>query len=210
MIRVIVLASRKGGAGKTTLACHLAVEAERVGAGPVALVDTDDMRGMSQWWDARKASTPVLFNLGPTLGETAAALSQDGFALLIVDTPPAISAAVAALVADADLIIVPVRASPDDLRAIGGTVQLINRVRKPLTFVINATKPRARLSGEAAVALNQYGTVCPIMVADRTDYAGAKVDGRTAPELNTSGPAAKEIAELWKYIASRLEIGNDI
>ncbi|WP_293549010.1 division plane positioning ATPase MipZ [Parvibaculum sp.] len=39
-MHVIAFASQKGGSGKTTLAGHIAVEAERVGAGPVALVDT--------------------------------------------------------------------------------------------------------------------------------------------------------------------------
>ena len=40
-MRVIVFASQKGGSGKTTLSGHIAVEAERQGAGPVALIDTD-------------------------------------------------------------------------------------------------------------------------------------------------------------------------
>jgi chromosome partitioning protein len=40
-MQTIVLASQKGGAGKTTTARHLAVEAERQGEGPVALIDTD-------------------------------------------------------------------------------------------------------------------------------------------------------------------------
>jgi cellulose biosynthesis protein BcsQ len=38
---ILTIASQKGGAGKTTLSAHLAVEAERAGRGPVAVVDTD-------------------------------------------------------------------------------------------------------------------------------------------------------------------------
>jgi chromosome partitioning protein len=37
----IVVNSQKGGSGKTTLCAHLAAEAERAGAGPVFLIDTD-------------------------------------------------------------------------------------------------------------------------------------------------------------------------
>ena len=48
-MRTIILASRKGGAGKTTLTCHLAVEAERRGHGPVGIIDTDDMAGLAKW-----------------------------------------------------------------------------------------------------------------------------------------------------------------
>lgn len=40
-MHILTIASQKGGAGKTTLTAHLAVEAERGGAGPVAVVDTD-------------------------------------------------------------------------------------------------------------------------------------------------------------------------
>ena len=40
-MHVLALASQKGGAGKSTLAFHLAVAAESAGPGPVASVDTD-------------------------------------------------------------------------------------------------------------------------------------------------------------------------
>jgi chromosome partitioning protein len=72
-------------------------------------------------------------------------------------------------------------------------------------FIVNRTKPRARLTGEAAIALSQHGTVSPAMLADRTVYAAAAIDGRTAPEVEPTGAAAAEVAALWTYIADRLE-----
>jgi chromosome partitioning protein len=57
---VIVLASQKGGAGKTTLAAHLAVAAEAAGDGPAVLIDTDPQGSLSAWWNVRKAEVPVL------------------------------------------------------------------------------------------------------------------------------------------------------
>ena len=46
-MKVIAVASQKGGTGKTTLCGHLAVQAERMGAGPVALIDTDPQGSLS-------------------------------------------------------------------------------------------------------------------------------------------------------------------
>ena len=61
-MHVLVLASQKGGAGKTTLSRHLAVEAERAGAGPVVLLDADPQGGLAAWWNRRQATTPVFFS----------------------------------------------------------------------------------------------------------------------------------------------------
>lgn len=204
-MRTIVLASRKGGAGKTTLSCHLAVEAERAGYGPVAVIDTDEMAGLSKWWDARKASTPILTRAEPTLSAALDLLRDHGFKLVIVDTPPALNPAVAETIELADLVVIPVQPSPDDLRAVPVTVDMANDARKPLVFVINRVKPRVRLTGEAAIALSQHGVVAPVFVWDRTNYAAAKVDGLTAPEIEPDGQAAEEMRGLWEYLAARLE-----
>ena len=205
-MQVIVLASRKGGAGKTTLACHLAVQAGQAGHGPVAIIDTDPMAGLSAWWDARKAPTPILVRAEPDLPTALAALRAGGVKLVFIDTAPSV-AGVADTIAAADLVVVPVQPSPDDLRAVGVTVAMVvDHARKPLIFVINRTKPRVRLTGEAAIALSQHGTVAPISLADRVDYAAAKVDGLTAQEVDPSGRAANEMAELWQYIVRRLEL----
>ncbi|MFB8916248.1 nucleotide-binding protein, partial [Xanthomonas phaseoli] len=59
-MKTLVLASQKGGAGKTTLAAHLAIAAELAGAGPVVLIDTDPQGSLSAWWNSRDANTPAL------------------------------------------------------------------------------------------------------------------------------------------------------
>jgi chromosome partitioning protein len=208
-MHVFVMASRKGGAGKTTLSCHLAVEAERAGAGPVAIIDTDPMGGLAAWWDARKAETPVLARAEPDLPAALELLRQHGIKTVFVDTPPALNPTVAKTIREADLVVVPVQPSPDDLRAIGTTVEEVRANLKPLIFVINRTKPRVRLTGDAAIALSQHGVVAPVMVADRTDYAAAKIDGLTAQEVDAEGKASVEMAELWSYLQKRLEIANE-
>jgi chromosome partitioning protein len=204
-MRTIVIASRKGGAGKTTIATLLAVEAARVGAGPVAVIDLDPMRGLSLWWEAREADAPVLVTADSTPKAALAAAKSTGAALVLIDTPPAAAPVVAEVVSTADLVIVPVQPSPHDLQAVGATVDLARKAKRPLVFVINRTKPRVRLTGEAAIALSQHGTVSPAMLADRAVYAAAAIDGRTAPEIEPAGAAAGEVAELWKYLADRLE-----
>ena len=204
-MQAIVIASRKGGAGKTTLATLLAVEAARVGVGPVAVIDLDPMRGLSLWWEGREAETPVLVSVDSTVAAALAVAKSVGAVLAVIDTPPAAAPVVAEVVALADLVLVPVQPSPHDLRAVGATVDLARRAKRPLVFVINRTKPRVRLTGEAAIALSQHGTVAPAMLADRAVYAAAAIDGRTAPEIEPTGAAAAEVAALWTYIASRLE-----
>lgn len=202
---IIVMASRKGGAGKTTIAAHLAVEAERVGAGPVALIDTDPMQGMTQWWDARQEQSPVLFK--GVVADLAPQLKEQGFKLLVVDTPPSIGPEVALAVESASLVLIPVQPSPNDLRAAGSTVSMANGLKKPLAFIINRVKPRVRLTVQAYEALAPHGVISPLL-HDRTDYAAAMTDGLTAPELDAKSPAPLEIQGLWVYIASRLELAS--
>lgn len=200
---ILVMASRKGGAGKTTIAVHLAVEAERVGAGPVAIIDTDPMQGMTQWWDARTDQQPVLFK--GTVTDLVPTLRSQGFRLLVVDTPPSIGEAVALAVKSASLVLIPVQPSPNDLRAAGSTVSMANELRKPLAFIINRVKPRVRLTVQAFEALAPHGVISPLLY-DRTDYAAAMNDGLTAPELDNKGLAQGEMSVLWSYVASRLDL----
>jgi chromosome partitioning protein len=204
-MHVLVLASQKGGSGKTTLSGHLAVEADQAGIGPVALIDTDPQGSLSHWWNARAASSPLFAKIGLLdLGASLAQLESSGVKLAVIDTPPAITDAISQVVAHADLVVIPTRPSPHDLRAVGATVDIVERHNKPLVFVVNGATARARITGEAAVALSQHGTVAPITLHHRVDFAASMVDGRTVGEVVGKSQSTKEMHDLWVYLQDKL------
>ena len=124
----IVAASQKGGSGKTTLSGHLAVEASRAGAGEIALIDTDPQGSLAHWWNARRAIRPHFVKAGlPDLEQALADLDRSGFKIAVIDTPPAITQSISRVVAHADLVLVPTRPSPHDLRAVSATVDIAER-----------------------------------------------------------------------------------
>lgn len=204
-MHIIVLASQKGGSGKTTLSGHLAVEAEKSGAGPVVLIDTDPQGSLSHWWNARASGSPAFARVAiEDLDECMEELRASGVRLAIIDTPPAITHSISTVVSHADLVIIPARPSPHDLRAVGATIDIAERFKKPLIFVINAATARARITGEAAVALSQHGVVAPITLHHRVDFAASMVDGKTIGEIDPKCRSAREVADLWSYVAGRL------
>ena len=204
-MRVVVFASQKGGAGKTTLCGHIAVQADLVDAGPVALIDTDPQGSLAEWWNARAAETPLFVGthfakLGADLDE----LRKQGVMLVFIDTPPAVTDTIREVVGHADLVVIPTRPSPHDLRAVGATVDIVEDRGKQMIFAVNAATVRAKITGEAAVALSQHGTVAPVTVHQRIDFATSMVDGRTVMEMNPESRSAGEIGALWQYISTRL------
>ncbi len=205
-MQVIVFASQKGGSGKTTLSGHIAVEAQRQGAGPVALIDADPQGSLAKWWNARSAPEPhfiqsVFANLQHDLDWAR----QQGFKLVVIDTPPAVTRAISEVVAFADLVVAPTRPSPHDLRAIGPTVDIVDAHNKPLIFVVNGATPRARITSEAAIALSQHGTVSPTIIHQRVDFAASMIDGRTVMEIDPVCRSAREVHGLWNYLQEKLD-----
>lgn len=205
-MRVIVFASQKGGSGKTTLSGHIAVEAERQGAGPVALIDTDPQGSLAKWWNVRKDPAPAFIqSVFSNLFYDLDSAREEGFRLVVIDTPPAVTRAISEVVSFADIVVAPTRPSPHDLRAVGPTVDIAESRGKPLVFVVNGASQRARITSEAAIALSQHGTVAPVTVHNRVDFAASMIDGRTVMEIDPFCQSAKEVSTLWQYLHERLQ-----
>jgi chromosome partitioning protein len=196
-MHTIVVASGKGGSGKTTLSAHLAVEAGGW------IVDTDKQATLAHWHERREAETPE--RLDTPFAQLAKALSTlmgHGAEHCIVDTAPAITDQTASVVRLADLVLIPVRPSPADLWAVGETVAMARQAGKPFLFVISQAKSQALITAQAVAALSEHGRVARTFIADRVAYAVAMTSGNTAPELWPRGPTAPEISALWDEVKS--------
>ena len=205
-MRVLAMASQKGGSGKTTLSGHLAVQAQLAGAGPVCLIDIDPQGSLADWWNEREADMPAFAQTTVArLASDLEVLRQQGFRLAVVDTPPAITMAIQSVIAVAELIVIPTRPSPHDLRAVGATVDLCDRAGKPLIFVVNARDAQGqdhlRSRGRAVAARHR----CPGHAPPPHRFRGLD-DRRPDGDGNRSQrPLGSEVIELWEYISDRLE-----
>lgn len=204
MLKVLAIASQKGGSGKTTLAAHLAVAAAADGLS-TCVVDTDPQGTLAEWWDAREADTPQLYKGAvSSLPAALKKLEGQGFGLVVIDTPPGTSKEVKGVLALADFVLIPAKPSPNDLRAIPGTLELLDG--KPFGFALMQAIPRTGLVVQAMAALSEHGAVSPVIVSNRVDYATAMIDGRTMQEIDAKGKGAEEVASLWAWV--RKKLGN--
>jgi chromosome partitioning protein len=202
-MQTIAVISQKGGAGKTTIATALGVEAERAGLATV-IFDVDPQGSAATWADARGQGNPpdVVVAQAPRLPVLLGSAAQQGAGLAIIDTPPAADTAALAAAQAADLVLIPCRPSALDLAAIASTVRLAAEIAsKPVVVVLNAVPVRSLLGDEAASALTAAGVnLAPVRLHHRTDFVTPLAAGKTAAEWAAKGKASAELADLWAFI----------
>ncbi len=205
-MRVVTFACQKGAAGKTTLVGHVGVQAELAGAGPVVLLDTDQQGALAEWWNARQPERPAFAHTFiEQIGDDIARLDELGFALCLIDSQSAVSAAVEQVIAVADLVVIPCRPSPHDLRAVTKTIEMVDNLGKPKIFVLNGATPGDTLTADAATVLSEAGAVCPVHIHNDPEFADSMFGGLTVMEAAPDSGPAKEIVELWAHLAGALD-----
>jgi chromosome partitioning protein len=158
-MRVIVVGNEKGGAGKSTIAVHLAVALAHEGA-RVAVLDLD-VRQLSmahffanraRWTQANGADLPSPRGIGEVASVEAAlnAAAHDDF--IVIDTPGADTALSRTAHQHADLIVTPMNDSFVDFDVLGAVDPVTLELKRPSLYsetVWEARKLRAAERGRA-------------------------------------------------------------
>ncbi|GBQ08662.1 ParA family partition ATPase [Acetobacter cerevisiae] len=204
----IAIISQKGGAGKTTLALHLAAAAEDAGHTSL-VIDVDPQATASEWAAWRKDAPPVVIDSAPP--RLAAKIEQaksQGAEFIVIDTPPHADRATSSAVDVADLVLIPCRPSAFDLAAIKTTASLIKMRGKPAFVVFTAGSPTApRMYAEATQLVQSYGMdTCPHIIADRAAFRHAAAEGKTAMEMEPNGKAAHEVEALYMWLCTQVHM----
>jgi chromosome partitioning protein len=103
-----------------------------------------------------------------------------------------------------DFVVIPVKPTPTDLRAVGVTVTLAKKHNKPFAFVITQAISRSTLTIKAPAILSNHGKVATMIMHCRSDYASCMGIGLTANEIDSKSKASEEIVELWQYLKTQI------
>ena len=205
----VAIASQKGGAGKTTLAIHLAAAAARATL-VTLIVDTDPQATASRWGQWRGGGDPEVIDCAspPLLPKKLAEAAALGAELAMIDTPPHADSMAAAACRAADLILIPCRPRAFDLDAIQTTADLVKASGKPAFVVFTAGPQRAvNLYREAAELVRSFGLeVAPVVMSERAAYHHSTGEGKTAIETDPDGKAAEEVAALWAWLSQQVGV----
>ena len=204
-MKTIAIISQKGGAGKTTLALHLAVAAERAGQTAV-IIDLDPQASATSWKDSRAGETPAVVSAqSARLAAVLEAAEKGGADFCIIDTAPHSESAALAAARSADLILIPCRPAILDLRAISNTIDLAKIAGKAVAVVLNSVPPRGSLADEAAAAVAGYGVaVAPVQIGQRAAFMHALTMGQTAQEYEPTGKGADEVQQLYMWTCKQV------
>jgi chromosome partitioning protein len=208
-VKTITIVSQKGGAGKTTLAIHLA--AASTASGYVSLVvDTDPQATASTWASWRGATEPDVIDcashaLLPKKLQQAAGLGAD---VAIIDTPPHADIMAREACRAADLLLIPCRPRAFDLDAVRTTAELAKASGKPAFVLFMAGPPRApNIYAEASQIVESFGlAVAPVMLPERAAFHHSVSAGKFASEIEPKGKAAKDVVTLWAWVCERVNM----
>ena len=215
MAQILAVAQQKGGAGKTTLAAHLAVVLSEYGLS-VTLVDVDPQQSLSQWHQIRERLgehvTPLSLVTTDSSGLrselTRVKLTSD---FVIIDSPPHASDEARSAIRYADMVLVPMQPSPLDLWATQATIKMAKREKTPVKMVLNRVNAQARLSQKMREEMQDMSLS---LFGNRVAYASALLTGKGVTESAPNSTAAKEIERFADDLLAHFdydveEIGAD-
>jgi len=199
---IVVMATLKGGSGKSTAAACLAAHCQRAGL-RVAVIDADPQASLVHWQSLGEPSLglEIVADTSESVAWRARALAADAD-LVVIDTAGFRNRTMIEALAVADLAVIPIKASPLDIAAAIETVRLIEEVNatderraRPMDYRLLLTQVTvgSAVARHVRSELAQGGyALFETELANRVVYAEASIVGRMPIHLDADCAAARD------------------
>jgi chromosome partitioning protein len=196
----------KGGCGKTTVSTHLAAGLAVSGL-KTLLVDLDHHNGASRWHKIRPKSAAKieLSDWKKDFGEVPKSIQR-----VVIDCPASLRLPrVQEIVAESDLLVVPLLPSIFDQHATKLFLQRIQKIkklrkgRKDILIVHNRCRERSLASRQLDDYLAGLGYESFVRITDRTLYPQLAAQGLSAFDGKTK--AIQALQEEWMPLIEEIE-----
>jgi chromosome partitioning protein len=201
-VKVITLAAQKGGCGKSALAISCASLAVR-NSKRVLILDADPQATALQWKHGRNGQPPEVREVpGHTLENTLSELHS--FDYVFIDTAGQDHTVVAHAIRNAAFTLIPCRPTMAHVQAMVVTARAARNLTGNFAFVLTQVPTRGTRADETAAALSEMGEVAPVRISARIAWQDAYAASMGVSEYEPNGPAARELAALWRWLNARL------
>ena len=208
-MHIIAVLNQKGGAGKTTIATHLA-RALQLGGAEVLLVDSDPQGSARDWAAVREDQPVTVVGIDrPTIERDLKNIARKDF--VVIDGAPQAADLAVSAIKTASFILIPVQPSPYDIWATADLVDLVKQRievtdgKLQAAFVVSRAIKGTKIGAEITGALADYGLpILAARVTQRVSYPSTAALGTTVLDAEPGGEAAREVRALAEEVTQLL------
>jgi chromosome partitioning protein len=199
---VVVMATLKGGSGKSTAAACLAAHCQ-LGGWRTAMIDADPQASLLHWQSLGDPplDLPIIADTSEAVAQRAQELARDA-RLVVIDTAGFRNRTMIEALSVADLAVIPIKASPLDISAAIETMRLIEEVNatderrpRPMDYRLLLTQVTvgSAVARHVRHELAQSGyALFDAELANRVVYSEASLVGRMPIHLDAESAAARD------------------
>jgi chromosome partitioning protein len=203
---IVVMATLKGGSGKSTAAACLAAHCQLAGL-RVTVIDADPQGSLMHWQGLGEPSLDldVIADTSEDVAQRARDIARHS-ELVVIDTAGFRNRTMIEALSVADLAVIPIKASPLDIAAAIETVKLIEEVNatderrgRPMEYRLLLTQVTvgSAVARHVRNELTQSGfALFDAELANRVVYAEASIAGRMPIHLDAHSAAARDGEEF--------------
>jgi chromosome partitioning protein len=201
-MNIITMASRKGGAGKSTLTAHLAALCHQAGHRCI-VIDADPQGSLTLWHSLRPDRQPDLRSGAHGIERALAMAMVEGHEWAFIDTAASMWVVAQEAIRAATMVLIPARPGFFDLNAVRETVAAARERNKPYAVVLNSTPVKRDDKEAPAVAqsrafFDKLGIpVWAGQISQRSSYVLTLAAGASVCEGIPDPVAPTEIERLW-------------